>query len=195
MNNLQDPFSIRNKPNFAPAFQLLRQPHLSSEVKKTARETVIPVVNSAVESAKQIAKNTIEDMPSFSIPKNIPSFTASQRDLEDMAWGSRFGRQQDLPLYKDKPYYSNSATGKRRVMRRKRFIVLIAALCFAVYWFGLFPRDRVKLRPRKPIQMPEVVDWDQRREKVKKAFVESWAAYERDAWGIHLSPVAREHTI
>ncbi|KAI5857878.1 glycoside hydrolase [Tricharina praecox] len=132
---------------------------------------------------------------SFSLPKNVPSFTAGQRDLENQAWSTRFGRQQkDLPLYKDKPYYSNSATVKqRRMVRKKRFIVFIVALVFGAYWFGVFSRDGVKppvIGGKPPLQ--SAADWDARREKVKAVFVESWISYERDAWGSDIyAPISR----
>lgn len=195
MNSLHDPFSIRNKPTFTPALQILRQQPLlhiargaaqsiSSEVQHTVRNVVTPAVDSAVESAKETAKETAQQM-SFSIPKNVPSFTSAHRDLENQAWSARFG-QRDLPLYKDKPYYSNSAASQRKtMMRRKRVVILLAALAFCAYWFGLFSKDGVQLPAASTIMTTgrSPVDWDERREKVREVFVESWAAYERDAWG------------
>ncbi|KAF8543559.1 glycoside hydrolase [Trichophaea hybrida] len=202
MNTIRDPFSIRNKPNFNPALQILRQQplllaaqnaaqSLSSEVQKTVQNVVTPAVDSAVESAKGVAQETIEQM-SFSVPKNVPSFTSAHRDLENQAWSARFG-QKDLPLYKDKPYYSNSATGKRKMLRRKRYGLLLAVLVLAAYWFGIFSGDGVKLPTTGKVTTTKgVVDWDQRREKVKEVFVESWAAYERDAWGSDIySPISK----
>jgi len=198
MNTIRDPFSIRNKPKFNPALQILRQQTVrhvhaaqnvaqsfSEEVQKTTQSVVLPAVDSAVESAKEIAKDTLDQM-SFSLPKNVPSFTAGQRDLENQAWSTRFGRQQnDLPLYKDKPYYSNSATVKqRRIVRKKRFIVFIVALVFGAYWFRVFSRDGATppVTGRKP-PLQSAANWDERRERVRDVFLESWAAYERDAWG------------
>jgi hypothetical protein len=212
MNTLRDPFSLRNKPNFNPALQILRQQspilqspilqsaqkaaqqitsevqnaaqQITSEVQKTVVNVVTPAVDSAVESAKEVAKETIEQM-SFSIPKNVPSFTASQRDLENQAWSARFNQQKDLPLYKDKPYYSSSATAKRKTMlRRKRVIAIVVFLVIAAWFFGIFSGDVVKLPTAiKTTNTKGVVDWDERREKVKEVFLESWQAYERDAWG------------
>jgi hypothetical protein len=200
MNTLRDPFSIRSK---SPAHQLLRQPahqilrqslflaaqnaaqNISTEVQKTAQTVVLPAVGSAVESAKEIAQETLDQM-SFSIPKNVPSFQSAQRDFESQAWASRFSRQKDLPLYKDKPYYNNSSVVQRRMtLRRKRVLLGLAALLFFAYWFGVFSGDGVKLPTtlRKPSVFPDTVDWDARREKVKAVMAESWAAYERDAWG------------
>ena len=203
MNSIRDPFSIRNKPTFSPALEILRQQPLlhiargaaqsiSSEVQHTVRNVVTPAVDSAVESAKEAAKEAAQQM-SFSIPQTVPSFTSAHRDLENQAWSARFG-QRDLPLYKDKPYYSNSATAKRKTMRRKRVVILLAALAFCAYWFGLFSKDGVQLPAASTIMATgrSPVDWDERREKVREVFVESWEAYERDAWGkrppAHLCP-------
>lgn len=201
MNNIRDPFSIRNKPSFSPAFQLLRQQslqhaaHLSAEVQKTTVLTVqnaaqsvqhaAQTVHQAVLPAVELASDALEQMSSFSIPGNVPSFSAASRHLENQNWGARFG-QKDLPLYKDKPYYSNSATGRRRIMRRKRFVALIVVLLLAAWWLGVFSFDGVKLPDSIKSGGPRAqsaVNWDERREKVKEAFVDSWAAYERDAWG------------
>jgi hypothetical protein len=189
MNTIRDPFNIRNK---SPAHQLLRQPllqaaqsaaqNISTEVQKTTQTVVLPAVGSAVESAREIAQETLDQM-SFSIPKNVPSFQSAQRNLENQAWASRFGGQKDLPLYKDKPYYTNSSVVKRKMLRRKRVFVLLGALLFAAYWFGVFSGNGVKMPTTERITPAGVVDWDERREKVKMVMAESWAAYERDAWG------------
>ncbi|KAI5794699.1 glycoside hydrolase [Pyronema domesticum] len=131
---------------------------------------------------------------SFSIPKNVPSFTSSQRDLENQAWSARFNQQKDLPLYKDKPYYSSSATAKRKTMlRRKRVIAIVVFLVIAAWFFGIFSGDVVKLPTAiKPTNTKGVVDWDERREKVKEVFLESWQAYERDAWGSDIyAPISK----
>ncbi|KAA8897205.1 glycoside hydrolase [Sphaerosporella brunnea] len=132
---------------------------------------------------------------SFSIPKNVPSFHSAQRDFENQSWAARFGRQKDLPLYKDKPYYNNSSAVKRRMgLLRKRVILTVAALLFFAYWLGVFSGDGVTLPTnlRKPSVFSEKVDWDERREKVKAVMAESWAAYERDAWGSDIyGPVSR----
>jgi hypothetical protein len=184
MNPLRDPFSVRNNPRFSPALQILRQPFqqvhtISSEVHKST-QSVLPAVN----SAKEAAKKTLEQM-SFTLPKNVPSFTSSQRELENKAWNLAFGRGKELPLYKDKPYYSGSVTGKRKSRQGKIFALAMAgALLFAIYWFGLFNGDGLNLRVH--VMKDASPDWNARREAVKEVFVESWTAYERDAWGMVL---------
>ncbi|KAK4136427.1 glycoside hydrolase family 47 protein [Trichocladium antarcticum] len=95
------------------------------------------------------ADETAEDMSSFSIPKNVPSFSNPQRQLEDHVWtaasaSSSAARQRStggggggvlggvhdflsprggagLPMYKDKPYaYPPGRGGRAHALRRKR---------------------------------------------------------------------------
>jgi mannosyl-oligosaccharide alpha-1,2-mannosidase len=194
MNSLRDPFSLRNKT----PLQLLRTPlqTLQTEVQGVA----LPVIGSAVE--------TLESM-SFSIPKNVPSFTSPNREFEDVGWaaansnlsprtsskrsvtignitqgavGGLFGKDRDLPLYKDKPYYQSSARNQRKTWRWKRFGGVIVVVLGILYWLGLLPGVGKRI-PRKHTGEGGVVDWDERREKVKDVFLLSWNAYEKHAWG------------
>ncbi|KAF3105747.1 mannosyl-oligosaccharide alpha-1,2-mannosidase [Orbilia oligospora] len=94
----------------------------------------------------------------FSIPRNVPSFTNPQRQNEDTYWASsgsvhkstgvqnRIGgifksANSDLPLYKDKPYYSSTTSTygyrrrKRDMFLRKRVAVFAILFIGAVYWF------------------------------------------------------------
>jgi mannosyl-oligosaccharide alpha-1,2-mannosidase len=165
----------------------------------------------------------------FVVPKNVPSFTNPQRQLEDSRWGSsrsvnggrsavggpsagpgpaqRMGglfERRELPMYKDKPYNYGAASRRRRQWWRLKRSWLAGALVFVtlLYWLGLgslfaepgrrptalsSTRRRpsgflgwLGLRPAAP-----AVDWDERREAVKDAFLASWEAYERHAWGMH----------
>ncbi|KAK6362723.1 mannosyl-oligosaccharide alpha-1,2-mannosidase [Orbilia blumenaviensis] len=98
----------------------------------------------------------------FSIPRNVPSFTNPQRQSEDSYWASSgsvhkstagtvqnriggifksaTGGSADLPLYKDKPYYSSTTSTygyrrrKRDMFLRKRVAVLAIVFFGAVYW-------------------------------------------------------------
>ncbi|KAK6535934.1 mannosyl-oligosaccharide alpha-1,2-mannosidase [Arthrobotrys megalospora] len=94
----------------------------------------------------------------FSIPRNVPSFTNPQRQNEDSYWASsgsvhkstgvqnRIGgifksTASDLPLYKDKPFYSSTSSTygyrrrKRDMFLRKRVAVLAILFIGALYWF------------------------------------------------------------
>ncbi|KAG0133549.1 glycoside hydrolase [Tuber indicum] len=194
MNSLRDPFSLRNKT----PLQILRSPLLQTiqtEVQKAAG----PAIDSAVE--------TLESM-SFSIPKNVPSFTSPNREFEDVGWaaaksavsprtpkrpvtigniaegavGGLFGANRDLPLYKDKPYYQRSGRDRRKMYRRKRFLGGLIAVFGLFYWFGYFSGTGTSILPIKK-KTKEIVNWEDRREKVKEAFTLSWNAYEKHAWG------------
>lgn len=107
--------------------------------------------------------------------------------------GSFFERRE-LPMYKDKPYNYTSASRRRRWWRKKR-VLLSALFVFAalIYWLGVLvrPRDGT-LRSKKGTstmfgwlsrgRRPKI-DWDERRDKVREAFILSWDAYEQYAWG------------
>ena len=148
---------------------------------------------------------------SFSMPRNAPNFSNPQRSLENEYWGSsglsraqnghsgtRIGGKlenyfdkRQLPMYKDKPY-SYAASGRLRPWYRRRRLlgVLLCGLIGLAYWLGLFSGeasvDRVDngnswVWSRKP-GSPNV-DWNDRRERVKEAFILSWDGYESYAWG------------
>ncbi len=152
---------------------------------------------------------------SFSVPRNVPSFSNPQRGLEDGYWGSSgrsriqnehvgngiarklddFFDKRRLPMYKDKPY-SYAASGKRRLwFQRKRALATVLLCVFGlVYLLGLFPpttkiegAKKVGTNPWAWLKKPGSleVDWNDRREKVKDAFKLSWDGYEKYAWGMY----------
>ena len=153
---------------------------------------------------------------SFSVPRNVPNFDNPQRGLENRYWESSgrsraqngqarnglggkfddfFDRRQ-LPMYKDKPY-SYAASGKRRPwFRRKQglAVVLLCAVGF-LYWLGPFSSP-AKVNVVNKVGTSswtwrgksgsEIVDWNDRRERVKDAFKLSWDGYEKYAWGTYM---------
>ncbi|KAI9887299.1 MAG: mannosyl-oligosaccharide alpha-1,2-mannosidase [Watsoniomyces obsoletus] len=150
---------------------------------------------------------------SFTIPRNVPSFTNPQRRAEDNRWGSsgsvhgrgpaapmssspRMGsmfERRELPMYKDKPYNYSSAGRRRQWWRRKR-VAASAFLLFIglLWWLNVVTRssDTRTRHARKGSGIfgwlsggRSVIDWDERREKVKDAFIRSWDSYEKYAWG------------
>lgn len=211
MNTLRDPFSLRNKPAFTILHQSFRTPlqTIQSEVSK-AQKAALPAIETAVEKFDETLEKLDEAMSSFSIPKNVPSFTSPNREFEDMAWasakgqsprsprgggmsmaniaegavGGLFGRDRDLPLYKDKPYYKAGAQRQRKMWLRKRMFLLFSGVLFGLWWFGVFSASGVTL-PQIPGREKKKgpADWNARRESVKEAFVQSWDAYEKHAWG------------
>jgi hypothetical protein len=103
------------------------------------------------------------DNMGFEVPRNVPSFDAPQRAMEDHVWGgsgrSRFPQQdggvgayaeklgsavfgegnsggRDLPMYKDKPYY---AQRRRRGLEKYRPLLLLVGVVALLMWFlGFF---------------------------------------------------------
>lgn len=109
-----------------------------------------------------------------------------------------FFDKRQLPMYKDKPYkYAASGRSRRWYQRRRVLVGIILGLLALAYWLGFFSSSsgggykRVKSPGAMsawdwppPIMhtVPEV-DWNDRREQVKAAFVLSWEGYEKYAWG------------
>lgn len=201
--NVRDPFNLHR----SPAFNIIRG---------TARQAAVNVTQRVVEAGAQAyesSKQAVEEMSSFSIPQNVPSFTNPQRELENRAWASSgvtarsanassgvlsgmqgrfFEKNRDLPMYKDKPYSYASSRRQRPVWKRKRVIgVVISFVMMVLYFLGLFGNDATATKEAKKswnwLQRPESsskVDWLDRRERVKEAFILSWDAYDRYAWGM-----------
>lgn len=113
-------------------------------------------------------------MSSFSIPKNVPSFSDPQRELENRVWGSsgvtarsashsnggvmsgmqdRVGgffdkTRGDLPMYKDKPYSYASSRRQRPYWKRKRTAggtgIFVLALLYFLGFFSSGDSDAAK---------------------------------------------------
>jgi len=163
--NVRDPFDLHR----SSAFDILRGSARQAATKVTQR--VREAGNQAIEvgtQAYETGKQTFEDMSSFSIPKNVPSFTSPQREIENKVWGSSgmsarsstvhtnggvisgmqdrmgdfFEKNRDLPLYKDKPYSYASSRRRRPIMRRKRtFGILGICIVAVLYFWGFFGND------------------------------------------------------
>ena len=107
--------------------------------------------------------------------------------------------KKELPMYKDKPY--NYAGSRRYTPFYKQKRVISGALLVVIglaYWFGFRSPStgspstvKPKLRDTNKsawnwLSSPAAsapVDWDDRRERVKEAFILSWDGYEQYAWG------------
>ncbi|KAM0806886.1 putative Family 47 glycosyl hydrolase [Seiridium cardinale] len=196
---VRDPFNIHKKGS---AISILRT---------TATRAAIGITEKAVEAGINVieqGKKTAEDMSSFQLPKNVPSFSNPQRALEDQAWGasatssltSRFGaKSQSLPMYKDKPYSYPPSQRSRAIWRRKRAVGVVFLVISLLYWFGAFSsnHDTAAQRPAwswlKGAENEIKVDWSNRRERVVEAFELSWDAYHRYAWGYdEFHPVSKK---
>ncbi|KFY07850.1 hypothetical protein V492_06767 [Pseudogymnoascus sp. VKM F-4246] len=164
--NVLDPFNLRR----SPALAILRGATAQTAANITRRAIAAGAASSLLHSGRRLA----EDM-AFSIPKNVPSFTDPQRELENRAWGSSgvtarsaaagsgmqerlgsyFERNKDyfdggrqLPLYKDKPY--SSSRRRRPLWKYKRAFALIGLfIMFVLYLFGVWGNDEEKRTVKK----------------------------------------------
>jgi hypothetical protein len=208
--NARDPFGLHHKPSVLSILQT--GVSVATDSAAALSRQTIETSKQAIQTGKQALEDpgVPPDGMSFSLPNNIPSFTNPQRRFEDSRWGSSgtvhgqrssavgsraagsagnglggYFKDKDLPLYKDKPFTYASSRRKRSLWRRKR--VFAGAMLFfgLLYWLGLFS-DMVPKRSgwSKTKQRPKAMDWDERRERVKEAFIESWGAYESYAWGM-----------
>ena len=102
--------------------------------------------------------------------------------------------KKELPMYKDKPYNYAGSRKYTPFYRQKRVISgAILIVIGLAYWFGIFSPSVVKSKSRDTNKSawdwlsspttPALVDWDERREKVKEAFMLTWDGYEQYAWG------------
>ena len=101
--------------------------------------------------------------------------------------------KKELPMYKDKPY--NYSASRRNLPWYKRWREMTAILCLVVlslYLLGAFKSNPLVRRGggRKTAGLAHLrtptdpsIDWNERRERVKEAFVLSWDGYEKYAWG------------
>lgn len=105
-----------------------------------------------------------------------------------------FFDNRQLPMYKDKPF-SYAASRRRPPVYRRWRVILGAVLVFAALFYLISPsaprRSKAGAKStggrglgwlRRPD--PAAVDWDERRERVKEAFIVSWDGYEKYAWGM-----------
>ena len=109
-----------------------------------------------------------------------------------------FFDKRQLPMYKDKPYkYAASGRSRPWYQRRRVLVGIILGLLALAYWLGGFSSSsgggykHVKSPgamsawdwPPPIMHIVPEVDWNDRREQVKAAFVLSWEGYEKYAWG------------
>ena len=102
-------------------------------------------------------------------------------------------RKHSLPMYKDKPYQYPGSQRRLPWFRKKRLFAAIALSVLALfYWLGIFTSGIETTTAAKALGKPSSgwfdsssgkVDWEERREAVKQAFRDSWAGYEKYAWG------------
>ena len=101
---------------------------------------------------------------------------------------------EELPMYKDKPY-NYALSGRRKPFyRRRNIIITLVLLSMVVFYFSSFgsklPRSKMidDAAFKRPLTIfsgskNSAVDWEERQERVRDAFQISWEAYEKHAWG------------
>lgn len=141
---------------------------------------------------------------SISGPRNVNGYRNQHESSWDTAGSNGYTRsnigakldgyfdRRELPMYKDKPY-SYAASRRKPWWQKWRFTGGILLLLVALlYWVGIFSststRARVKDASKSTWSWSSKtaglqVDWNDRRERVKDAFVLSWDGYEKYAWG------------
>jgi mannosyl-oligosaccharide alpha-1,2-mannosidase len=155
--NVRDPFNLRR----SSALTILRG--TATQAAASLAQKVLETGAQAIESGKQAA----EEMSSFSIPKNVPSFTNPQRELENRVWGSSgvtarsaashqngglgsvqdrlggfFEKNRDLPMYKDKPFTYVSSRRRKPWWKRRRLLALIGLfIMFGLYLLGVIGEE------------------------------------------------------
>lgn len=156
--NVRDPFNLRR----SNALTILQGSATRAAINLTQK--ALETGAQAIESGRQ----AVEDMSGFTIPKNVPSFTDPQRELENRVWGASgvtarsngyapssgvmggmqdkmggfFEKNRDLPMYKDKPF--SYATSRRHIpiWKRKRLLALIGlGVMFVLYLIGVIGGD------------------------------------------------------
>ncbi len=176
------------------------------------KANVFRAAQNVKEKAAQVGASAL-DM-SFSIPNNVPNFAAPHRDLEDRAWAAVARRgasgggilsdvqgkvagyfeQDELPMYKDKPYGYAPSMRRRRWWRRKRVLSSIALGILGLLWLTGFFSHAKKRKSTSAWSWIGLsnergkANWDERRQHVVEAFELSWDAYERYAWGMSPQP-------
>lgn len=107
------------------------------------------------------------------------------------------GAGRDLPVYKDKPYFKPRRTGPDRTRARIIYIMfaLFVTTMLYVFWGGWGPAELSPppgdtgeklwrwVQTLDEEENTKHVDWAERRERVKDAFIVSWDSYETYGWG------------
>jgi endoplasmic reticulum Man9GlcNAc2 1,2-alpha-mannosidase len=112
---------------------------------------------------------------------------------------------QQLPMYKDKPHYPPRR--RRGILHQKKrtYGLAILAIITCLWWMGYLGHSQTARENttqkgggawswlRGSPTDGSMVDWKERREKVKEVFTVSWDGYEKYAWGMdEYHPVAKK---
>jgi len=206
MNN-RDPFRLRSNPldiiktSVKSAAQLAVQVPVYTEA--VAGKILAPVTVRASDTI--VSSIPATGGMSYAIPRHQHSFSASEHIQAEGSWqssnplhevsgkiGGMFTARNELPMYKDKPYNYTSSRKLPWFRRKWSIIFSLSALIGFVYLYRTlttvasgknYQGDATGvlglLRGSKVVS----IDWNQRRRRVKDAFIVNWDAYEAYAWG------------
>lgn len=173
--NVRDPFglhprAIGGKGSTVSALSILRSAatQAATDIREKAVEVVAEGLDKLEKGRQAIVEEVVEDM-SFTVPKNVPSFSNPQRQIEDRLWSSSGvtakhrqgqgvlggvqGRVEGLfnpnrgalPMYKDKPYAYAPSGRVRPIYRRKRVCGLLGLVVLVMLWWtGMFAEHHEK---------------------------------------------------
>ncbi|KKF92727.1 Mannosyl-oligosaccharide 1 2-alpha-mannosidase [Ceratocystis platani] len=89
-----------------------------------------------------------------------------------------------LPMYKDKPYSHTLSRRLRNWKSRRNLAMLGLVLLVIMYFNGAFTRSKKSVWSYDSITASsERINWNKRRSEVVKAFELSWDSYAKNAWG------------
>ncbi|KAF2090783.1 glycoside hydrolase family 47 protein [Saccharata proteae CBS 121410] len=199
------PFSLIQQTAAQSAQRYTRQ---IVEHGQQAFETGKQAIQDATAAAEGMSFNVPRNVPNFQAESRrnedeawgssgrsrFPTENANGAGVTERIGGMFGDGKKELPMYKDKPY--NYAGSSRRApwFRRKTTLAIVSFVVFVLYWSGMFStRSDVQGGDMKssdklwksifPAKTSGVVDWEERRERVRDAFKLSWDAYEKYAWG------------
>lgn len=126
------------------------------------------------------------------MPNKVPDFSSAVRDAENKFWEAAKATpsDQELPLYKDKPYGVDFKHAEKSRKRRKLVVLgfVVALLFFVLYSFGRSQSDTPDAENSVfgglfGSSSKNKVSWKKRQDAVKESFLRSWGGYEKYAWG------------
>lgn len=206
MNN-RDPFRLRSNPldiiktGIKSAAQLAVQVPVYTEA--VAETLLAPVIAKASDTS--VNSVLASGGMSYAIPRHQHSLSASEHIQAQGSWqssnplhevseriGGVFTTRNELPMYKDKPYNYTSSRKLPWFRRKWPIIIVLFALIGFVYLYRSLTTAASSKNYRGDttgvwglLRGSKIapIDWDERRRRVKDAFVVSWDAYEAYAWG------------
>ena len=217
--NTPDPFGIRSKSSRSSLQFIQAADYFASQAAKGVQHQLRQSVRSAqipgrslgvtlpLHTAPTSAMSGANGSTSYDGSNSRPGRRATlmgekMNDFSNMLAGS--DKDQELPMYKDKPYNYAPSQRRKPYYRRPRILALAVVLLLLIFYFlggsSTLPPAPVPENVReawKSSQLSKPFDnflkdsrlptanWEDRRERVKDAFKITWSAYEQHGWGMY----------